>query len=135
MDQAEQLASLLGVDQFVIDPSDRYDEQTIELMPTLEKFIGNRFSSQQQWKNTNNTTSIDPKCNNNKHHFITADGFYSPCCYIADHRFYYKTQFGKNKKQYDIRNSTLSELLARSSVIDFYNTLEQQSGCQYNCPA
>jgi MoaA/NifB/PqqE/SkfB family radical SAM enzyme len=136
VDRAEQLASLLRVDQFVINPSDRYDEQTIELMPTLEKFIGNRFNSQQQWKNNNSTTSVNPKCQkNNNQHFITADGFYSPCCYLADHRFYYKTQFGKSKKQYDIRNATLSELLAQPNVVEFYTSLNQQSGCQYNCPA
>jgi hypothetical protein len=106
------------------------------LMTSSKEFIGIRFDSQQQWKKNNNSiTSVNPKCQNNNQHFITADGFYSPCCFLADHRFYYKTQFGKNKKQYDIRNVTLSELLSRPNVVEFYTSLEQQSGCQYNCPA
>lgn len=140
IDQAKQLASQLGMDKFVINPSDRFDEKTIQLLPKSAEFIGSRFNSQQQWKTNerktiDNNTSINPKCHNGNQHFITADGFYSPCCYLADHRFYYKTQFGKNKKQYDIRNSTLTELLTRTQVVEFNQTLGQQSGCQYNCSA
>ena len=135
IDQAKQLASQLGIDRFVINPSDRFDEKTIELIPKSVQFVGSRFDSQQQWKTNNNVTSVNPKCHIGNQHFITADGFYSPCCFLADHRFYYKNQFGKNKKQYDIRNTTLSELLARPTVVEFYTSLDQQSGCQYNCPA
>jgi len=133
--QSKELALQLGVDNFVITPSDRYDEKTSMLMPSNKEFIGIRFESQQQWKNNNNVTSVNPKCHIGNQHFVTADGFYSPCCYLADHRFYYKTQFGKSKKQYNIRNVTLSELLARPAVVEFYTSLDQQSGCQYNCPA
>jgi len=140
INQAKQLALQLGMDRFVINPSDRFDEKTIQLLPKSTEFIGNRFDSQQRWKINeqkpiDNNTSINPKCHSGDQHFITADGFYSPCCYLADHRFYYKTQFGKNKKQYDIRSSTLTELLTRPDVIEFTETLGQQSGCQYNCPA
>jgi MoaA/NifB/PqqE/SkfB family radical SAM enzyme len=135
IDQANKLASDFGIDKFIVSPSDRYDEKTSMLMPSSKEFIGIRFQSQQQWKNNNNVTSVNPKCHIGNEHFITADGFYSPCCFLADHRFYYKTQFGKSKKQYDIRNVTLSELLASPRVVEFYTSLEQQSGCQYNCPA
>lgn len=135
IDQANKLALDFGIDRFIINPSDRFDEKTSMLMPSSKEFIGIRFESQQQWKNNNSVTSVNPKCHIGNQHFITADGFYSPCCFLADHRFYYKTQFGKSKKQYDIRNTTLSELLARPTVVEFYTSLEQQSGCQYNCPA
>ena len=135
IDQANKLALDFGIDKFVVSPSDRYDEKTSMLMPSSKEFIGIRFESQQQWKNNNNVISVNPKCHIGNQHFVTADGFYSPCCYLADHRFYYKTQFGKSKKQYDIRNTTLSELLASPKVVEFYTSLEQQSGCQYNCPA
>jgi len=133
--QSKELALQLGIDHFVINPSDRYDEKTSILMPSFKEFVGVRFESQQQWKKNNSTTSVNPKCRTGEQHFVTADGFYSPCCYLADHRFYYKTQFGKSKKQYDIRNATLSELLARPNVVEFYTSLDQQSGCQYSCPA
>lgn len=104
-------------------------------MPSAVGFVGEKFDSQQIWKKTKSVAGITPKCNNNNQHFITAEGFYSPCCYLADHRFYYKNQFGKNKSEYDIRNTTLSAILKKSSVIDFYHTLDQHSGCQFNCPS
>jgi len=134
IDQAKELSLQLGIDNFVINPSDRFDEKTFNLKPSTVEFIGNRFDSMEAWKKDKTVTGITPKCQTGKHHFITAEGFYSPCCFLADHRFYYKNQFGKNKKQYDIRNTTLSEILERPAVIEFYNTLDQYTGCQYNCP-
>jgi hypothetical protein len=133
--QAKDLSLQLGIDDFVIRPSDRFDEKTIGLMPSAVGLVGEKFDSQQIWKKTKSVAGITPKCNNNNQHFITAEGFYSPCCYLADHRFYYKNQFGKNKSEYDIRNTTLSAILKKSSVIDFYHTLDQHSGCQFNCPS
>ena len=135
INQSRDLALQFGIDNFVIKPSDRYDEKTASLIPKSKEFIGVRFESQQRWKNNSSNASVNPKCQSGNQHFVTAEGLYSPCCYLADHRFYYKTQFGKDKKQYDIRNYTFSELLARPNVVEFYNTLGQQSGCQYNCPA
>ena len=134
INQAKELSLQLGIDEFVINPSDRFDKKTFNLIPSAVELVGGRFDSQQNWKEYKSGTGINPKCNNNSLHFITAEGFYSPCCYMADHRFYYKNQFGKNKTQYDIRNTTLSEILERSSVIEFYNTLDQHIGCQYSCP-
>jgi hypothetical protein len=84
------------------------------------------YSNTKQWLKLHLIFGID--------HFITADGFYSPCCFIADHRFYYKTIFGKQKKFYNIQEYTLSQMLAESTVIDFYQNLDQQPGCQFNCP-
>jgi MoaA/NifB/PqqE/SkfB family radical SAM enzyme len=134
IDQARELSVQLGIDTFIVNPSDRYDDRTIHLIPKSDNLLGTRFESQQNWKNDKSTVGLDPKCNKNNQHFISAEGFYSPCCFLADHRFYYKNQFGKDKKQYNILTTTLSELLERPNVIEFYNTMEQHSGCQYNCP-
>lgn len=131
--QARLLSTNLGVDQFIVEPSDRFDEQTIHFQPTQD-FLGKRSGSQKQWKE-GSMLKVNPKCSNNREHYITSDGYYTPCCYLADHRFYYKTLFGKNKKMFDIQTNTLSEILRRTQVVDFYNNLEQTSGCQYNCPA
>jgi organic radical activating enzyme len=133
IDQAQELSQSLGIDHFEISPSDRFDDQTTHLMPTND-LLGVRYNDQQSWKNCNSSVGVDAKCATGDQHFVTAEGFYSPCCYMADHRFYYKNQFGKNKSEYDIRNTTLSAILEKSSVIDFYRTLDQHSGCQYNCP-
>ena len=124
----------IGIDFFQIQQSDRFvDVPTQHLQPDAE-WLGKNYQSKLQWHKTQNISKFSPKCSKGNQHFISAAGYYSPCCYIADHRFYYKTQFGKDKTQYTIENTTLSAILQKESVIDFYNNLEQQPGCQFNCP-
>jgi MoaA/NifB/PqqE/SkfB family radical SAM enzyme len=135
IDQAQALGKELGIDKFMLDPSDRYDEQTQELIPDSSGMIGARYNSMELWKKESTVSALNPKCQQGNQHFITATGHYSSCCYLADHRFYYKTQFGKNKTQYDITTTTLSQLLATPSVVEFYHNLDQNAGCQYNCPS
>jgi MoaA/NifB/PqqE/SkfB family radical SAM enzyme len=131
---ANKLSDELGIDTFKVEYSDRFDSQTQHLMP-IETLVGEKWASQTKWKiQTPAIADVDPKCKNGIEHFITADGFYSPCCFIADYRFYYKTQFGKQKKIYDIRKSTLSQVLAEPTLINFYQSLNSQPGCQFNCP-
>jgi len=133
IESVEQLSNSIGIKNFRVEPSDRFDEQTQALIPDLS-LLGSRYIPQVEWKSNRHNSKVNPKCQSNKDHFITADGYYSPCCYLADHRFYYKTPFGKNKRQYDIRQRTLSEILQQPQTIEFYQTLDQQTGCQYNCP-
>jgi organic radical activating enzyme len=130
---AQQLGEKIGIDLFQFDPSDRFDEATAQYQPH-NSYLGSRYQSQQSWKQ-NNTQTISPRCANNQHHYISADGFYSPCCYVSDHRFYYKTEFGKNKKSYNIAEHTLTQILTRPTVMEFYSELTTKPVCQYNCPA
>jgi pyruvate-formate lyase-activating enzyme len=132
IDQARALSQQLGIDHFEILPSDRFDEQTSHLMPTTD-LLGTRFNDQQAWKNHNRSGKIHAKCAAGNQHFITADGYYSPCCYVADHRFYYKTEFGKNKNRYSITNTSLTGILGQPTVIDFYQSLDSVTACQFNC--
>ena len=134
IDLARQLSQQLGLTEFQVDCSDRFDEQTEHLKPSAE-LVGSRYNKQQDWKQQQSSTDINPKCTNQGEHFISAQGCYTPCCYLQDHRFYYKTQFGKNKSAYQIADTTLSEILSRPTVVEFYQNLSQQSGCQYNCPS
>lgn len=132
IEQARQLSQDLGIDQFLVSLSSRFDEQTMHFKPS-NKFTGTQWNRQQNWKQTVTTKNLIPRCHTGHEHFISAEGHYMPCCYTGDHRFYYKNEFGKNRKQYQIENTTLSEILNRPLVTDFYNTLSQHSVCQYNC--
>lgn len=135
IDQARHLSQQLGFDDFVLNPSDRYDEQTAEFIPDWQDLLGYKFQSKQAL-NSNSCTKIqvDPKCQSGNQHFISASGFYSSCCYLSDHRFYYKTLFGKYKKMFDITTTTLSQLLSQSVVKDFYDHISEHQFCQFNCP-
>lgn len=133
IDTAHSLSEKIGINSFQIEFSDRFDEQTDQFKPT-EEYLGSRYPLQQYWKQNKNH-EITPKCADNKNHYISADGFYSPCCYVADHRFYYKTEFGKNKKSYNIADQTLTQILTQPAVVEFYGSLTNIPVCQYNCPA
>lgn len=132
IDTAQQLSIDLGIDEFLVELSDRFDDQTAHLRPS-NNLLSNRYDSQLKWK-SDNSGAVDPKCQTNRSHYISADGHYIPCCYLADHRFYYKTQFGKNKIEYSIVDQTLGQILSAPKVVEFYQNLDQQPGCQYNCP-
>jgi len=128
--RAKQISSEMGVSGFILDPSDRYDDQTEYLIPD-KNLIGLRKFARESGNGT-----VDPKCQKGNEHFITATGHYSPCCFVADHRFYYKTIFGKNQKLFDIKNTRLSELLSQPTIVDFFDMMPNSppSVCQFNCP-
>jgi MoaA/NifB/PqqE/SkfB family radical SAM enzyme len=132
IDSAQKLSQDLGMDVFFVSPSDRFDQDTDHLKPDQD-LLGSRYPAQTQWKN-GGTTQVNPKCQDDRHHYISATGHYSPCCFAADHRFYYKTPFGKNKKEYNISTTTLSQILKQPAVVEFYRTLDHHSVCQFNCP-
>lgn len=136
VEDARKLSDSYGIDNFVLSYSDRFDEKTKHLIPSDNNQLGNRYTKQVEFKR-NIQNDIEPKCKSKKNeHFITATGHYSPCCYIADHRFYYKTQFGKNRKEYSIQDIKFSELMQSQNTIEFYSNIESSkpSPCQYNCP-
>lgn len=134
IEATRKLSKEFGLKDFKLDRSDRFDEQTVEFQPINIKLLGERYEKQQEFKNSV-YSEVNPKClKNNQEHFITADGFYSPCCFVADHRFYYKTQFGKEKKHYTIKDNTITQLLATPEVLQFYSNLQNTPACQYNCP-
>jgi hypothetical protein len=132
--QAQNLSEDMGVSRFIVSTSDRFDQATEHLIPT-DTLVGKRFESQQQFKK-GIAAGVDPECEQGKSYFITATGHFVPCCYIADHRFYYKTDFGKNNKLYDISNSTFSQMISKPTVMEFYNSIQTKPTpvCQFNCP-
>jgi pyruvate-formate lyase-activating enzyme len=133
IETADQLRSQLGLSEFRVSLSDRFDQQTEHLKPTVE-FLGTKYNQQQHWKHSQSYLQIDPKCANQREHYISAEGYYTPCCYTQDYRFYYKTQFGQNKSAYKIADTTLNQILNQPTLTEFYNNLAQHTVCQYNCP-
>jgi len=134
IDDARILSQSLGMNEFFLDPSDRFDEKTVHFLPN-SNLLGQRKFAQDNFRE-NIKGDIEPECYKGKSYFISADGFFSPCCYIADHRFYYKTQFGKQKTNYDIRHKTFSQLMLDFDVNNFYQTLQtaKPDVCIFNCP-
>jgi organic radical activating enzyme len=133
---AENLSKKIGLSVFQVVASDRFDQHTVHLMPT-DQFLGERKLQQDQFKSGSRQQKVNPKCAGGTEHFITATGHYVPCCYVADHRFYYKTVFGKEKKVFSIEDTTLTEILNQSKTVNFFQSISDQpsEACQFNCPA
>ena len=133
IDHAKQLSNDLGIDNFIIYSSDRW-EQNDYLKPVNDLYHGPRTEKIIEWRNSGIADSIDPKCYNSSEHFISAKGYYAPCCYSADWRFYYSSKFWKNKEQYDISKTTFTKVLLQED--EFFKNLEirKEKYCTFNCP-
>lgn len=131
---AKKLSEEIGISKFEIDPSDRWDSLNDSLMPSNNNYHGPRNENIIKWKyDKDYNQQIDPKCKDNSQHFINANGFYVPCCYVNDYRFYYKSKFYKEKNLYDIKNTTISKILDREH--SFFSSIEQVKPmfCTFNC--
>jgi pyruvate-formate lyase-activating enzyme len=131
VDSAKMLSQKLGFDEFVILHSERLD---IDDPLTPVQILNPINQSKILWKN-NIVSEVDPVCKNlNDQHYISADGYYMPCCQISDHRWYYKTEFYKNRDLYNISKTTITKVL--DHLKDFYSTLEDAklNYCTFNCP-
>jgi MoaA/NifB/PqqE/SkfB family radical SAM enzyme len=129
IDTTRDFSNNLGIDEFLVETSDRWDSIDDPLRP--KTFTGIREQSILQW----HKNSVDPQCKKlHNQHYISADGYYLPCCYVGDYRFYYKTNFYKNRNLYNISKTTLSKIL--TDLTEFYSTIEKDnhSYCTYNCP-
>jgi MoaA/NifB/PqqE/SkfB family radical SAM enzyme len=133
IEQAQKHSEDLGIDSFFIDPSKRFDDSPTQAIMPNTHLVNLEFESRVNWKH-NQISDVDPKCHTGQEHFITADGYYTPCCFVADHRWLYKTQFGKQREQYHISNTTLSALLKRPQILEFYKNLSKHPVCQFSCP-
>jgi MoaA/NifB/PqqE/SkfB family radical SAM enzyme len=130
IDSVKILSEQLGINQFRVEYSDRWllDDP---LRPS-ENLIGSRDTVQQEYKTSGNKSfNIDPKCVSDKEHFISADGFYAPCCYSKNYEFWYKSEWWKDKMS--IQDYTLSECISRFNK--FYATIQdtRPDYCVFNC--
>jgi len=132
IEQARQLSKQLGIKQFIVQFSDRWDEHTEHLMPTKDK-IDPKYNSKQTWKKTQLVPKIYPICANGYEHIISAEGYYAPCCNSVDFRFYYKTPFGLNKENYNINTTTITQVLQSNEINNFVSNFENLEVCQFNC--
>lgn len=139
IEQAKELSHNLGIDEFEIHRSDRWVENDW-LKPTLDfktnRRIGNREDLHKKLKNNlmnNNDVEIDPICKNNTEHYINASGYYMPCCFFGDFRFYYKSSWWKNKEKFNIKTSKLSDQM--KTFDQFYKNINSNrlECCVFNC--
>jgi MoaA/NifB/PqqE/SkfB family radical SAM enzyme len=138
IESTQHLAKKMKIDRFIVRPSNRFDQNTLpHLKITDPQYLRKTYQSQLNWKQAEvKNFSVDPECYNNKSHYISASGYYNGCCKLDDFNFYYKSHFGKNRSQYSIANTTITNILSTPSTVQFYESIltEPEHGCQFNCP-
>ena len=130
IEYVRNLSANLGIDKFKLDISDRWNDN--DYLRPKGNYIGPKDELQQKYKtNLLQEFTIDPECANNKMHYVSADGFYSPCCFSKNYEFWYKSEWYKNKMT--IKNNKLSECIRRFE--DFYATIQDSKPdyCLFNC--
>lgn len=55
-------------------------------------------------------TDIEPKCRDTANGYISAEGFYWPCCPISSAQTLYSTELWKNRQSWKIQNHTLDSI-------------------------
>lgn len=127
IDVAKKLSKDLGIDQFNIEPSDRWLENDW-LKP--KQFTGPKEITKE---NYTQVKTITPKCADYRNQYISAQGYFMPCCLVHDYRFYYKSDWWHNKAQFDISKTTFSECIRHFD--EFYSKINEVKPdyCVYNC--
>jgi MoaA/NifB/PqqE/SkfB family radical SAM enzyme len=130
IEEAKNLSHQLGVKEFLILNSSRWESENDPYRPNT-----NLNDREIKFQENIRAQNIDPRCKQtNYDHFISANGFYAPCCHVPNHNFYYKSIFYKDQANYDISKTTITQVLERTN--NFYNNLETNKPiyCIYNCP-
>lgn len=131
IDQAQELSEKLGFTKFSLNPSERWDSDSDYLKPTT--MVHPEYTAIVKWRE-NKKIEIDPKCTKtHDEYYISSDGIFMPCCYAADHRFFYKSRFHKMRDQYTISNTTITNILSQGDYFSFIDN-EQPDYCTFNCP-
>jgi len=133
IEQAKQLSKDLGIKEFLLHASSRWDSQDDPYRPDNNYVLST--DKEIKFRKNIRADEITPRCKSTQaEHYITSLGYYAPCCHVPNHNFYFKTEFYKNKNLYDISKTTLTQVLEQTQ--NFYNTLEQTKPiyCIYNCP-
>lgn len=124
INDAKQLSSSLGIDEFQVIHSPKWREGSDWLKPIGE---GNSMPRGTIAK------EVDPDCLTRPMHIVTADGYYMPCCYLIDPRWRYKTPWAKT---YNIKSCSVNDVMKSSIGNEFFAKLTSESApdyCRFQC--
>lgn len=111
----------------------RFDREVIDLTRRKQLENGKTFINDALWENIDKTQSIIPMCQiGNKGLYISADGYFYPCCWMANR--YNHTRWQQFKKsQFDLNQRTINEVLADPLWEEFFATIHGNIECASKC--
>lgn len=130
---ASNLSWYFGVDEFVTHNSNRYtDAFNLRYLPSSQ-YVSPEVEVRKDVLE-GKSRKFSPKCkgrNPSFNPFIDAEGYFVPCCLLADRRFYYDTMFYKERERFNIKTTTLSAVLADLKL--FYQFNDKIDACKFFC--
>jgi len=114
---------------FVSDLTSRFGDNS--LIPTSNLIDTTRLYSS---STINKITEIAPQCYENE--YVSADGFYWPCCLITSYYTLHKTILWKERNQWSIKDQNLDQ--ARLKLANWYKKIVDDPGaahdvCKMSC--
>ena len=134
---AEKTSKLLGIDEFKVIKSDRWWET--DLMPS-EEYVDPLHKHQLAvTQGTDKPTVIRQKCMSDTdgtpdtNLYIDSDGDFYPCCKMGLYAFRYKSIFSPKVRKYNIKDSTIDQILATQEVKDFFQSTKSYQTAEAPC--
>ena len=134
---AEKTSKLLGIDEFKVIKSDRWWET--DLMPS-EEYVDPLHEHQLAvTQGTDKPTVIKQRCMSDTDGtpdtdlYIDSDGDFYPCCKMGLYAFRYKSIFSPKVRKYNIKDSTIDEILATQEVKDFFQSTKSYQTAEAPC--
>ena len=111
----------------------RFGREVIDLSLRQQLDNGKAQINNTLWQNIDKTKSIIPMCKiGNKGLYISADGYFYPCCWMANR--YDHTRWQQFKQpQFNLNNKTINEVLDDELWQEFFATLHNNKECSDKC--
>jgi len=101
IEKIKQVAEGKGF-KFQADITSRFGDESLK--PVNTSLILSDRLYKDKWENL----ELEPRCHSE--HFISADGYYWPCCMISNYYVLHKTWLWKERQQWSIKHRTLDQL-------------------------
>jgi MoaA/NifB/PqqE/SkfB family radical SAM enzyme len=128
IDQIRSLAESKGM-TFVADVTSRFGDQS--LMPSDPRLIlADRLYSTAKEE----ITELEPRCSSQQ--YISAEGYYWPCCMISSYYTLQKTWLWKEREKWSIHNQTLDQAQQQLAQVENFvknNPKDADTVCKMHC--
>ena len=129
IDDVRELSQQLGMDHFYLYKSPRFDKDD-PFAPSAD-LIQDTYQTQQSVRDGVNDFELDPECGRSSMHYLSADGYYAPCCYVKDYMHWYRSDWRRNS----MHMSEYSFTQCISRFEKFYSTIHSSRPeyCVFHC--
>jgi organic radical activating enzyme len=134
--QAKDESARLNFDHFKLEHSHRWLGGQ-SLMPD-NQHVDQKYKHQKNVLDKKNYhTKMKPSCLEQSlpmnSLYIDAEGDFYPCCWMGSYRYRYKTLFSPKTKPFNIKNTTIEQILKNESVVKFFESTKKFTSAHECC--